>query len=132
MSNGEVIERVKAGYVMCVTSTFSLFPDASYFMCSVNLLANTHTTTTFRYRLSPPVNCPPEIAELMLSCLETNPEDRPSFEKLFGEVQKLRKITTTITPSDQPGEYQVDSKDHSLLKTSNYQHTPEAVSRGRQ
>lgn len=32
------------------------------------------------YRLDPPINCPPEIAELMKDCWKEKPADRPTFQ----------------------------------------------------
>jgi len=38
-----------------------------------------------------PINCPPKIAEIMLSCFAFKPINRPNFDHLFDLFEKLEK-----------------------------------------
>lgn len=52
-------------------------------------------------RLKQPIDCLDGLYELMLSCWALNPRDRPSFEVLHGELEKILK---SLPPAKDPEE----------------------------
>jgi len=69
------------------------------------------------YRLESPLNCPIGVYELMKKCWLFEPEDRPSFDKLYYDLQNL--LNGPVNPLARSEFFE---NDHDASKT--YDHDP--------
>jgi hypothetical protein len=41
------------------------------------------------YRMEPPLDCPPEVYEIMVSCWKQEPENRPTFGDILNHINGM-------------------------------------------
>ena len=59
------------------------------------------------YRMNAPVNCPPNVYDLMNKCWEHYPKDRPSFKEILTILNKiLNEVDTIYLDASDVSDYQ--------------------------